>query len=144
LWYTNTAPARTFKTGPAPNYFINIPPNNREYEPPVPATFTFSKAATIYSLSPHMHVRGLRMKFELNVSGVKTTLLSVPKYDFDWQTVYVLETPLDVPANSSVTVTGAYDNSILNPYNPNPNLTVTWGLQSWNEMFIGYLEYADR
>jgi hypothetical protein len=144
LWYTNVTPAKTLKIAAPVNLFISIPPNNREYEPSFPTSFTFSKPATIYSLSPHMHVRGLRMKFELTISGVKQTILSVPRYDFDWQTIYVLQTPLDVPANAVVSVTGAYDNSALNIYNPNPNATVGWGEQSWDEMFIGYMEYVDR
>jgi hypothetical protein len=146
LWYTNVAPAKTLKIGAAANPFINIPPNTPEYSPTVPTTFTFSsKPATIFSLSPHMHVRGLRMKFDLTLpDGSSRTLLSVPKYDFDWQTIYVLDPPLDVPLGAKITVSGAYDNSVMNIYNPNPNATITWGEQSWDEMFIGYLEYCDR
>lgn len=144
LWYASTPPARTMQIGAALTYFFSIPPNNSEYEPSL-ATQSFTQAATIYSLSPHMHVRGLRMRFELTLpDNTKRTLLSVPSYSFGWQTIYVLNPPLDVPANSRVDVIGAYDNSSQNLYNPNPNVSVTWGEQSWDEMFIGYMEYTFR
>ena len=38
-------------------------------------------------------------------------------------------------------------NLYYDPDNPNnfrysPDLTITWGDQTWNEMFIGYFNYA--
>jgi hypothetical protein len=33
-----------------------------------------------------------------------------------------------------VEVTSHWDNSVNNPYNPDPAKTVTWGNQSWDEM----------
>jgi hypothetical protein len=144
LWYASTPPARVMKIAAPLNYFISIPPNTAEYQPTV-VSQSFSAPATIYSLSPHMHVRGLRMRFDLTLpDNTKRTLLSVPKYDFGWQTAYRLDPPLDIPANSRIDVTAAYDNSPQNLFNPNPNLSISWGDQSWDEMFIGYIEYTDR
>ena len=107
---------------------------------------TFANPVRIYSFSPHMHFRGLRMRFELTLPGssTKQILCSVPKYDFDWQTIYELETPLDIPAGAQINVIGAFDNSAQNIYNPNPGIAVKWGEQSWDEMFIGYFTYSDR
>ena len=34
--------------------------------------------------------------------------------------------------------TAHFDNSVNNPANPNPNLVVKWGDQSWEEMMIGW------
>lgn len=146
LWYAATPPAKEMKIAFPWNPLFTIPPNNPEYEVSSLFAQTFSAPARIYSLSPHMHVRGLRMRFELTQPGVpgKQILLSVPKYSFDWQTIYYLDPPLDVPANSQITCVGAYDNSAQNRDNPNPNISVSWGEQSWDEMFIGYIEYSDR
>jgi hypothetical protein len=121
-----------------------IPAGNPDFE--VTASQTFTKAATLFSFSPHMHVRGLRMRFELvpPAPGIRRILASVPKYDFMWQTIYTLETPLEIAAGSRVEVIGAFDNSYMNQFNPNPNIAIGWGEQSWDEMFIGYMEYADR
>ncbi len=38
-------------------------------------------------------------------------------------------------------IEGAFDNTEYNPGNPDPTVTVTGGLQTWEEMFIGYFSY---
>ncbi len=38
---------------------------------------------------------------------------------------------------------GAYDNSPQNPDNPDPTATVHFGEQTWDEMFIGYMNFAE-
>jgi hypothetical protein len=167
LWYADTPPAKTLKTVAALNLqftfgpqfglpTLPIPAGNPEFElaatgyvvnsSPGFSAFTFSAPARIYSFSPHMHFRGLRMRFELTLPGssTKQILCSVPKYDFDWQTIYELETPLDVPPGARIDVIGAFDNSAQNIYNPDPTIPVKWGEQSWDEMFIGYFTYSDR
>lgn len=142
LWYTNAPPARRLKGTSAQNSSFVIPPHVSDHE--VKATHRFLSPARIYFVNPHMHVRGSRMRFELTVPGQpKRTIASIPKYDFHWQTVYHFDPPLDVPANSVIDVTGAFDNSHLNHQNPDPTATVKWGDQSWDEMFIGYIEYSD-
>jgi hypothetical protein len=40
-----------------------------------------------------------------------------------------------------VVVSGAFDNSKYNPGNPDHTQDITWGSQSWDEMFIGYFAY---
>jgi len=75
--------------------------------------------------------------------GQKETLLNVPRYDFNWQLGYQLETPRHVPAGAWLLVTGAFDNSPENPANPDARKRVRFGLQSWDEMFIGFFDAAD-
>lgn len=106
--------------------------------------YCFKKDAVIYDLSPHMHFRGSWFKFQLlHPDGKRETLLSVPHYDFNWQTSYRLAEPKHVPAGTWMLCTGAHNNSPTNPNNPDPTKTVTWGLQSWNEMFMGFMTVAD-
>jgi hypothetical protein len=69
-------------------------------------------------------------------------LLSVPNYDFNWQTMYRLDKPVQVPAGSELYCAGAFDNSSNNPSNPDPDRTVYFGDQTFDEMFIGYMGYA--
>jgi hypothetical protein len=96
-------------------------------------------------MSPHMHLRGKRMKFELlQPDGTRQTLLSVAAYDFNWQTSYRLAEPKRVPAGSWVICTGAFDNSARNPHNPDPSAAVRWGPQSSNEMFMGFVDVAEE
>ena len=84
------------------------------------------------------------MKYELLLpDGRRQPILFVPRYDFNWQFAYRLEKPLHVPAGAWLLVTGGFDNSAGNPANPDPSRAVTFGLQSWDEMFIGFFDAAD-
>ena len=66
--------------------------------------------------------------------GSKKTILSVPRYDFNWQTYYMFKEPLQVPKGAKIVSTAWYDNSYGNSSNPNPNVDVKWGDQTWEEM----------
>ncbi len=104
-------------------------------------TLPVRQDTTIHTLSPHMHLRGSWMKYEaLYPSGKKELLLSVPRYDFNWQTDYQLKEPKTLPAGSWLLVTGGFDNSKKNAHNPDPSQRVIWGNQSFEEMFIGFLD----
>jgi hypothetical protein len=70
-------------------------------------------------------------------------LLSVPAYSFNWQLAHELETPVKVPAGTKIIATGAFDNSVQNDFNPDPNIEVNWGEQSWEEMFMGFYTWKN-
>jgi hypothetical protein len=90
-----------------------------------------------------MHVRGKDFEYRaIYPDGKSEILLSVPQYDFNWQSAYRLKTPLRLPAGTRVECTAHYDNSKGNPANPDPTKQVTWGDQTWEEMMIGYLDYV--
>jgi len=106
--------------------------------------YNFKRDTVIYDLIPHMHLRGSWFKYEaLYPSGRRELLLSVPKYDFNWQTEYRLAKPKKVPAGTWLLCTGAHDNSARNPYNPDPKKRVRWGEQSFDEMFMGFMNVAE-
>lgn len=91
---------------------------------------------TLYSLTPHMHLRGKSMKWWVTYpDGREEVILDVPEYDFNWQLQYELETPLKVPAGSKITNVAVYDNSPGNRWNPAPEKPVYWSQQSWDEMY---------
>jgi hypothetical protein len=90
-----------------------------------------------------MHLRGREMTFLLvDPEGREQTLLSVPRYDFNWQITYELAAPLRIRAGSTIKVIAHYDNSSKNRNNPDPGQEVFWGQQTTNEMFDPYLELA--
>ena len=70
-------------------------------------------------------------------------LLSVPHYNFNWQRAYRLAQPKHIPAGSVLRLDAAWDNSSLNKANPDPNRTVTWGEQSFDEMFFGTYRFVE-
>lgn len=89
----------------------------------------------------HMHVRGKAFRFDVETpDGKKETLLDIPHYDFNWQLRYDYAEPKMIPKGSRFTVTAVFDNSADNPANPDPNKTVHWGQQTFDEMMIGYVE----
>lgn len=122
------------------NLDFAIPPGANNYV--VHSAFTFPSNATILSLMPHMHLRGKSFQYELTYpNGRSEIILSVPKYDFSWQSTYRLTTPLQVPAGTKVECTGTFDNSADNPNNPDPTQEVRWGDQTWEEMMGGLMTY---
>jgi hypothetical protein len=103
------------------------------------ATFVFRTGATLHGLTPHMHLRGRSMKFELlTPEGRRETVCSVPRYDFNWQLTYMLAQPKKISPGTWALISGTFDNSKRNPANPDPNKTIHWGEQSWDEMFLGF------
>jgi len=66
----------------------------------------------------------------------------VPAYNYGWQPQYWLGTPREVTPGTVVNVSGAFDNSLTNPFNPNPREAVEGGFGPGQEMFTGYLTYA--
>jgi hypothetical protein len=104
---------------------------------------SFLDDVTLYSIFPHTHVRGKRWEYQLTTPDGRTeTLLSVPRYDFNWQTDYVFAAPLKVAKGSVLRAVARYDNSPANPANPDPNVEVRWGEQTWEEMQYTGLNYS--
>ena len=102
-----------------------------------------------------MHLRGSRFKYEaVYPNGSREVLLSVPYYIFHWQALYRLAQPKYLPRGSRIICTAAWDNTtqnfeLMEAYQSSsdpsylPDHSVTFGEQSWDEMFIGYLNYAE-
>ena len=135
--YAKEPPAKLAAGGMALNPRFVIPPNDGNYE--VKATQMIQRDTVLTSLTPHMHVRGKDMTYiAYYPDGTKETLLSVPKYDFNWQITYELATPKTLPAGTKVEVIAHYDNSANNKFNPDPSKEVKWGDQTWEEMMIGF------
>lgn len=111
---------------------------------PVSSTFTFAKDAHLLSLLPHMHLRGKDFRYDVTYpDGRKETLLSVPAYDFGWQSYYTLAEAKAMPKGTRIDCQAHFDNSTKNPYNPDPTKPVHWGEQTWEEMMIGFIDYVD-
>ncbi|HBW84146.1 MAG TPA: hypothetical protein DEF79_08925 [Gammaproteobacteria bacterium] len=130
-------------TGGVGNEFdIAIPAFSKDHEMEV---VTYIKnESDLYSLMPHMHFRGKRMRFVAEYpDGNEELLLSVPDYDFNWQLVHELEEPIRVPAGTRIRAIGAFDNSAQNRANPDPSIDLKWGEQSFEEMFMGFYAWKE-
>jgi hypothetical protein len=139
--FAKQPPQREIRTGLIANALFAIPPGADNHA--VEAEATFSEDVKIYSMHPHMHLRGKDMTYTATYpDGRKDVLLRVPKYDFGWQTDYWLAQPLLLPKGTKVHVAAHFDNSPANRANPDPKATVRWGDQTWEEMMIGFFTYT--
>ena len=125
-----------------PNTWTNIPSNDPAFEQT--ATITIGKDANIYSYLPHMHFRGKYMRFYADYpDGSSEELINIAQFNYAWQMSYTYAEPKFVPAGTKITAVGAFDNSAQNPANPDPQRTVPWGQQSWDEMFFGAVQWKN-
>jgi hypothetical protein len=121
---------------------FTIPPHASDYAVEAQSQRT-PVEVQLLSFMPHLHVRGMSFSYRLvNPDGTREMLLDVPRYDFNWQTAYRLAEPRRVSSGAYVECRATYDNSESNLNNPDPNATVRWGPQTWDEMMIGYFDIA--
>jgi mono/diheme cytochrome c family protein len=135
-------PDHVLTMDPLGTFKIKIPAHEANYK--ASAQMTFPTDALINSMMPHMHLRAKAAHYQLLYpDGREELLLDVPAYDFNWQTAYKFVEPKRVPKGTKVIFTGTFDNSAENPYNPNPNVDVTWGEGTDEEMLFGWLSWTD-
>ncbi|MCH7504973.1 histidine kinase, partial [PVC group bacterium] len=138
LYFHDSPPKNELYTRTAQTSNILLPPQTKFI--PVEAVFTLPTDAVLYELIPHMHARGKAFKYIAQFpDGSEETLLSVPNYNFYWQTMYELSEPLQMPKGTKIIAKGVYDNSDKNPLNPDPDVWVRKGFKTTDEMFIGYM-----
>jgi hypothetical protein len=140
--FAKEQPKERVMTMAASNSKFAIPPGDGNYRVDSRPS-RLPNEATLMSFFPHMHLRGKAFEYRLKTPGKeKEVLLSVPKYDFNWQLTYKLEQPMLLPAGSEIEVSGWFDNSPNNKFNPDPTATVKFGEQSREEMCIGFFDIS--
>jgi hypothetical protein len=142
--FAKEAPAREIRDGAFTNVFLKLPAGSNDQS--VDSVIQFNQNIHITALFPHTHVRGKSWEYRLVYpNGNSEIVLSVPKYDFNWQTYYVYSKPLAVPKGALLEARARYDNSDANPSNPDPKIEVHWGEQTWQEMqYSGITYYVDE
>ena len=127
------APQKRFMSAVAASNNWSIGPGDSNAEGR--AKLTFGEPVELVFMQPHMHLRGKDMTIRLIAPGGESeTLLSIPRYDFNWQIIYYLDRPRQLPKGTRVEVTAHWDNSANNPNNPDWRAAVKWGNQSSDEM----------
>ncbi len=138
LIFAKAPPAKRAFIAPVSNSTFVIPPGDPDYR--AKGSVTLAADVLLLSAGPHMHLRGKAMDITVTYpTGKSETLVHVPRYDFNWQLLYGFGPAKLAPRGSRLEVTGVWDNSANNKYNPNPKAEVRWGDQSWEEMLIGWV-----
>jgi hypothetical protein len=73
-------------------------------------------------------------------------LLDLPKWSFEWQTIYRLDTLLVLPKNTVIHYNATFDNTtnnLQNPSSPPDTVLVNQGWSTKNEMLIFGIQYTD-
>jgi hypothetical protein len=138
--YAKEPPEHEVRVAGIVNARISIPPGAADHREEASLRLPFD--ATIMGFLPHLHVRGKACRYEVvRGDGARSTVLDIPRYDFNWQLLYRLHEPLPLTAGDTLVFTAWYDNSAGNPANPDPTKTIRWGPQTFDEMHLGYVEY---
>jgi hypothetical protein len=139
--FAKNAPERRLIGGNSASMRFAIPPGDPNYE--IEGSSTLQYDCDLVSMMPHAHLRGKSFEYRIvRPDGTSETVLSVPKYDFNWQLTYYLENPIHLTKGTKLEVTAHYDNSPNNRYNPDATKEVHWGEQTWDEMMMGYFNVA--
>ncbi len=140
LYFHDEPPQHTLESAVLLNTDIRIPPHAKAHSEQ--QTHTWDRPVLVYGMLPHAHYRGKASNFVAHYpDGGSEVLLSVPTYDFNWQTSYTLLEPKRLPAGTQIVHTTTWDNSAQNPANPDPTREVPWGRQSWDEMLFGAITF---
>jgi hypothetical protein len=139
--FANQPPQQEVRTSAFMNLFFRIPAGTADQA--VDSAIQFDQDSHIFALFPHTHLRGKSWRYVMVYpDGRSEVVLSVPKYDFNWQTFYEFAKPIAAPKGSRLEATAHYDNSVTNPSNPDPKVDVRWGEQTWNEMQYSGIVYT--
>jgi len=141
ITFADKPPRYELLIGEFANLSIEVPPHDPHYM--AEAAFRLRANARILSFAPHMHWRGKDYRYEaIYPDGKRETLLSVPRWDFNWQSAYRFKEPLKLPKGARLHAVAHWDNSVNNLLNPDPSKSVRFGLQSWEEMMVGFVAYV--
>ncbi len=140
FYFLDEAPEKVMRQIVAVDPTITIEPNQARHHER--AYIQFPAAVQIYGAQPHAHYRGYSSKLTARYpDGREEVILNLPKYDFGYQQEYVFKELVDLPAGSILIADYLYDNSKNNPSNPDPNATIVWGDQSFEEMLFTAIRF---
>jgi peroxiredoxin len=119
--------------------FETIPAGKSEFV--VRGKVVTQEDCTIYSILPHMHMLGKKIKVTMTPPGGKEqVLVDIPEWDYNWQESYFFEEPIAVKTGTLFEVTATFDNGPANPNNPSsPPREVKRGDQTTDEMLFGFI-----
>jgi thiol-disulfide isomerase/thioredoxin len=119
-----------------------IPPYDGAFQ--IRSKHTLERDADLLGMFTHMHVRGRDMTFYALTADSRECLLQIPNYNFEWQLGYEITSGTKIlPKGTAIEAVAHFDNSIYNPYNPDPKVPVRYGPQTVDEMFNGFVFYVD-
>ena len=144
FYFTDVPPTRQPSIIRLSRQAIDIPAGDGAYV--VEDRYELPVAVELIELQPHAHLLARRFESEVQFAdGSTRPLLRITDWDFRWQDVYRLKSPLHIPAGASLVMRVIYDNTGTNVRNPfNPPQRVLWGQDTVDEMGDLWLQVLPR
>jgi len=126
------------------NLRFEIPPGARAH--PVRAARKLPADAEGIGMFVHMHLRGRDMLVTtVTPDGDEQRQLVVPNYNFDWQQSYRWPRgAMTFARGTRFEALAHYDNSAWNPFNPDPEQAVRFGLETADEMMYLFVFWVPQ
>ena len=139
LYFSKKPIKATLQRTTSANFKFTIPAGAKAHE--LKAEWIIPVDVVAHGASPHMHLIGKSMTMTAQLpDGRVVDLVRVPDWDFNWQTSYEFQQPLELPKGTIVKVVAHYDNSSENRNNPNnPPKEMKWGPATTDEMCVGFI-----
>ena len=88
---------------------FTIPANTTGYK--VNATCTVNGNWQLIGVAPHMHTLGTAFNTTATASAANTCLMTIPRWDFNWQGGYLLQQPLTLKSGDKIATQCTYNNN---------------------------------
>ncbi len=108
--------------------FIDVPPGTTGSAEGVCTVPLGAQPVELIGVAPHMHEIGQRISSQVERAGNSggECIVDIPRWDFEWQNGYMLETPIALYAGDTIRTSCEYHNTTSNQ--------VTWGEGTNDEM----------
>jgi tetratricopeptide (TPR) repeat protein/mono/diheme cytochrome c family protein len=145
LYFTDAAPTRFPMLLQLENdAALDIPPGAADFA--VADDLELPLDVDVLAVYPHAHYLGKRLEaFATLPDGTRKPLVLIPRWDLNWQAVYLYREPVFLPRGTTVSMRFSYDNSPDNPSNPSdPPRRVSGGNRATDEMAHLWLQVVPR
>jgi tetratricopeptide (TPR) repeat protein len=144
FFFTDTAPARVPFSMRLSRQDIDIPAGSTDHV--VEDRYVLPTDVELHEVQPHAHYLAREVQGLARLpDGSNRWLIYIKDWDFNWQNVYRLATPLALPQGTELLMRYVFDNSQGNVRNPSqPPRRVTWGQNSTDEMAELWLQVFPR
>ncbi len=134
VYFSKEPPKKRLLDIPLTSKAIDIPAGQASFK--VYDSFELPVDVTLWQIIPHAHFVARKVQAWVTLpTGLRKTVLTITDWDFNWQDIYQLKTPLAMQAGTILEMEIVYDNSAKNPRNPNrPPKRVLWGPGTADEM----------
>ncbi len=109
FFFSSHPDPKPFLVLPLVNTGFEIPPGAKRHEVKATVTVPPLVSATIFNVTPHMHLLGREIKLDLiHPGGQVEPLIYIDDWDFEWQDTYYFKEPISLAAFSRLELTSIY------------------------------------